>query len=213
MRKIGVIGTGDVGTALADGWGGSMVASELSDVLFGSPMPIMSRANLGVLDADNVNILVHGHEPLLSDVLAIVSKDEALNAKARAKGAKGIGLAGICCTANEVLMRRGVPIAGNFLQQELAIVSGAVEAMLVDVQCVMPGVVQAAACFHTEIIATSTQAQFPGTVPMEVAPDRAPESARAIVGRAGSSPCRPKASSCSPGTDRFFRMTSIILPI
>jgi len=93
-------------------------------------------------------------------------------------------VAGICCTANEVLMRRGVPIAGNFLQQELAIVSGAVEALLVDVQCVMPGIVQAAGCFHTEIIATSTQAAFPGTVPMEVAPDRAPEAAREIVGRA-----------------------------
>jgi len=149
-------------TALADGWGGSMVATELSDVLFGSPLPLRSRANLGVLEAENVNILVHGHEPLLSDVLAIVSKDEALNAKARAKGAKGIGLAGICCTANEILVRHGVPLAGNFMQQELALLTGAIETMVVDVQCLMPSVATVANCFHTKLVTTSSKAKMPG---------------------------------------------------
>jgi carbon-monoxide dehydrogenase catalytic subunit len=147
-------------SALADGWGGSMVATDLQDVLFGTPKPIRAQMNLGVLRKDQVNILVHGHEPALADAIVDAAADPALLAQAAELGASGINVAGICCTANEVLMRRGVPIAGNFLQQELAIVSGAVEAMLVDVQCVMPGIVQAAGCFHTEIIATSTQAAF-----------------------------------------------------
>ena len=148
--------------ALADGWGGSMVATELSDVLFGSPTPLRSRANLGVIEADYINILVHGHEPLLSDVLAIMAKDPDLNAKAKAKGAKGIGLAGICCTANEILMRHGVPLAGNFLQQELALLTGAIEVMVVDVQCLMPSVANVATCFHTRLVTTSSKAKMPG---------------------------------------------------
>ena len=107
-------------TALADGWGGSMIATDVSDILFGEPKPLRSRVNLGVLKADEVNIIVHGHEPTLSDVLVAAAPDPELLAEARAKGAKGINLAGICCTANEILMRHGIPVAGNFLQQELA---------------------------------------------------------------------------------------------
>jgi carbon-monoxide dehydrogenase catalytic subunit len=154
-------------TALADGWGGSMIATEISDVLFGSPTPIKSRANLGVIDAENVNIIVHGHEPTLSDMLAIVSKDETLIAKAKAKGAKGIGLAGICCTANEIMVRHGVPLAGNFMQQELALLTGAIEIMIVDVQCLMPSVATVANCFHTQLVTTSSKARMPGVRHLE----------------------------------------------
>ncbi len=171
-------------SALADGWGGSMIATDLQDVLFGTPKPIRAQVNLGVLKGDAVNILVHGHEPSLADAIVDAAADPALIARARELGASGINVAGICCTANEVLMRRGIPIAGNFLQQELAVVTGAVDALLVDVQCIMPGIVSVAACFHTDVITTSTQARFPGTVAIDFATDRAPEAAREIVGRA-----------------------------
>lgn len=148
--------------ALSDGWGGSMIATELSDVLFGSPNPLRSKANLGVLQKDTVNVIVHGHEPTLSDIIAVVSKDEKLIAKAKEKGAKGITLAGICCTANEILMRHGIPLAGSFLQQELAIMTGAVDLMVVDVQCVMPGLSSVANCFHTKLVTTSPKAKILG---------------------------------------------------
>jgi carbon-monoxide dehydrogenase catalytic subunit len=171
-------------SALGDGWGGSMIATDLQDVLFGTPEPIRARMNLGVLQPDQVNILVHGHEPMLAEGIVDAAGDPVLLAEARELGATGINVAGICCTANEVLMRRGIPVAGNFLQQELAIITGAVDAMLVDVQCVMPGLAEVAACFHTEIISTSKKARFPGTVAIEFSEDRAAESAREIVGRA-----------------------------
>ncbi|MDR7522270.1 MAG: anaerobic carbon-monoxide dehydrogenase catalytic subunit [Armatimonadota bacterium] len=171
-------------SALADGWGGSMIATDLQDVLFGTPRPIRARMNLGVLAADQVNILVHGHEPMLAEAIVDAAADPALLAQAKAVGASGINVAGICCTANEVLMRRGIPIAGNFLQQELAMITGAVDAFLVDVQCIMPGLVEVASCFHTEIIATSAKARIPGTVQIEFSEDRAPEAAREIVARA-----------------------------
>jgi carbon-monoxide dehydrogenase catalytic subunit len=146
---------GGLKCSLADGWAGSAIATCVSDILFGTPRPVRSRVNLGVLAEDKVNIIVHGHEPTLSEMLAIASTDEELVAYARSKGAAGINIAGICCTANEVLMRHGLPIAGNFLQQELAILTGAVEMMIVDVQCVMPSLAQVAKCFHTRLVSTS----------------------------------------------------------
>lgn len=153
-----------VKAALADGWGGSMIATDLQDVMFGSPHPIRARVNLGVLEKEKVNVVVHGHEPALSEMIVAAARDPELLDLARKKGAKGINLAGICCTANEVLMRHGIPVAGNFLQQELAIVTGAVELMVVDVQCIMPALAQVAKCFHTKLITTSSKAQFPGDV-------------------------------------------------
>jgi len=152
---------GGLRCSLADGWVGSAIATLVSDILFGTPKPIRSRVNLGVLVADKVNIIVHGHEPTLSEMLAVAAQDEDLLAEARLKGAAGINLAGICCTANEVLMRHGLPIAGNFLQQELAILTGAVEMMIVDVQCVMPSLAQIVKCFHTKLVSTSEIAHSP----------------------------------------------------
>ena len=97
-----------------------MIATELQDVMFGTPTPIFSEANLGVLEANQVNVIVHGHEPLLSEMIVAAANDPELVELAKKQGATGINVAGICCTGNEVLMRHGVPVAGNFLQQELA---------------------------------------------------------------------------------------------
>jgi anaerobic carbon-monoxide dehydrogenase catalytic subunit len=155
--------------ALADGWGGSMLATELQDVLFGTPYPGRGEINMGVLKEDEVNIIVHGHEPILSEMIVAAAQNPALTAEAEKAGAKGINVAGICCTANELLMRHGVPIAGNFLSQELAIATGSIELMAVDVQCVMQGLAEVAKCFHTKLITTSEKAKMPGVqhVPMD----------------------------------------------
>ena len=144
-----------------------MMATDISDILFGTPSPLQSQVNLGVLKDDEVNIIVHGHEPTLSEMIVAASTDPELLAYAATKGAKGINLAGICCTANEVLMRHGIPPAGNFLSQELAIATGAVEMMVVDVQCIMQAVAQVAKSYHTEVVTTSTKAKIEGARHME----------------------------------------------
>lgn len=171
-------------TALADGWGGSMIATDLQDILFKTPTPLRARVNLGVLKQDEVNVVVHGHEPILSEMLVAASRDPGLLKLAHQKGAKGINLAGICCTANEILMRHGIPIAGNFLQQELALATGAVDAMIVDVQCIMPALVSLSQCFHTKLIATSPKAKFPNTDFVEFREERALQVAQEIIRRA-----------------------------
>ena len=175
---------GGIRAALADGWGGSMIASELSDALFGRPNPLRSMVNLGVLKDDQVNIVVHGHEPTLSEMLVAATQDPEILKLVESKGAKGITLAGICCTANEILMRHGIPIAGNFLQQELAVSSGAIDAMIVDVQCVMPSLGELAQHFHTKLISTSPKAKFPYAEHIEFDETRALDIAKQIVATA-----------------------------
>jgi carbon-monoxide dehydrogenase catalytic subunit len=154
-------------TALADGWAGSMIATDISDILFGTPAPILGQANLGVIKEDMVNVVVHGHEPSLSEMIVAASQDPEIIAYAKAAGAGGVNLSGICCTANEILMRQGIPAAGNFLQQELAIMTGAVEAMVVDVQCIMQALVGLAQNFHTKIITTSPKVKITGATHIE----------------------------------------------
>ncbi|SHI36737.1 anaerobic carbon-monoxide dehydrogenase catalytic subunit [Desulfofundulus thermosubterraneus] len=170
--------------SLSDGWGGSLLATEFSDVLFGTPRPVRGRSNLGVLSKEAVNILVHGHEPILSEMLVEAAKDPGLISAARAKGASGINLVGMCCTGNEILMRHGIPVAGNFLQQELAVITGALEAVVVDVQCIMPALGQLAACYHTKFISTSPKAKFPGAIHIPFDEHNALETAREIIRQA-----------------------------
>ncbi|MEE9615914.1 MAG: anaerobic carbon-monoxide dehydrogenase catalytic subunit [Anaerolineae bacterium] len=167
--------------SIADGWGGSMIATELSDVLFGTPTPIRSEANLGVLKEDQVNIIIHGHEPTLSEMIVAAAQDPEMLALAEKYGATGINVVGMCCTGNEVIMRHGVPIAGNFLQQELAVITGAVEAIIVDVQCIMPALGALTGCFHTKFISTSPKAKFPGATHVEFHEERAYDIAKEIV--------------------------------
>ena len=168
-------------TALADGWGGSMLATELQDILFGTPSAGRGEVNLGVLKDDEVNIIVHGHEPILSEMIVAASQDEDLLSEAKKVGAKGINVAGICCTANELLMRHGVPIAGNFLSQELAVATGAVELMAVDVQCVMQGLAEVAKCFHTKLITTADKARIFGVEHIAMEEKTALNTAKKLV--------------------------------
>lgn len=168
-------------TALADGWAGSMIGTELSDVIFGVPTPKKSSVNLGVLKEDRVNILVHGHNPVVSEMIVAAATDPEMIDKAKAVGAAGVNIAGLCCTSNEILARQGIPMAGNHLMTELAIVTGAVEAIVVDYQCIMPSLVQAAGCYHTKFVTTSNKAKFTGAIHFDIKPATALQQAKEIV--------------------------------
>jgi carbon-monoxide dehydrogenase catalytic subunit len=171
-------------TSLADGWGGSRIASTVSDILFGTPIPVRSSTNLGVLGKSTVNIVVHGHEPELTELLAIAVKAPDVKRHVKRVGAEGITLAGICCTANEILMRQGIPVAGNFLQQELALITGAVEMMIIDVQCCMPSLPEIAAAYHTEIVSISEMAKMNGATHLALDKNDPLNSAKYLVKRA-----------------------------
>ena len=166
---------------LSDGWGGSMMGTELSDVLFGTPKPIDSTANIGVMEKDMVNIIVHGHDPSLSEMIVYYANDPEMIALAKSVGAKGINIAGVCCTANEVAMRHGIPMAGNFLSQENVVLTGACEAIVVDVQCIFPALGPLSKCFHTKFITTSPICRMPDSEFIQFNAETAGDNAKAIV--------------------------------
>ena len=168
-------------TALADGWGGCMISTDITDILFGTPSPVKAEASLGIFKEDEVNLVVHGHEPLMAEILVDVVMEPEMVDYAKSKGAKGINLGGMCCTANEVLMRHGIPTAGGFTNQELGIMTGLVDLMTVDVQCIMPAITEISKKFHTKIITTSAKAKIPGAQHIEFDEHRAKDVAREIV--------------------------------
>lgn len=167
--------------SLADGWGGCMISTDITDILFGTPRPVKAEASFGIFKEDEVNLVVHGHEPSLAEMITDVVNEPELIEYAKSKGAKGINLGGMCCTANEVLMRHGIPTAGGFTNQELAIMTGLVDAVTVDVQCIMPALTELSKKFHTKVITTSYKAKIPGAMHIEYDEHRAKEIAREIV--------------------------------
>lgn len=168
-------------SGLSDGWGGSMMGTEFSDVMFGTPKPVDTEANIGVMEKDNVNIVVHGHDPSLSEMVVYYANDPEMIAYAKSMGAKGITVSGVCCTSNEVAMRHGIPMAGNFLNQENVVLTGACEAIVVDVQCIFPALGPLSKCFHTKFITTSPIARMPDSEFYRFNADTAAENAKAIV--------------------------------
>lgn len=168
-------------TALADGWGGCMISTDITDILFGTPSPVKAEASFGIFKEDEVNLVVHGHEPLFAEMIVDVSTEPEIVAYAQSKGAKGVNLGGMCCTANEILMRHGIPTAGGFTNQELGIMTGLIDALTVDVQCIMPAITEIAKKFHTKIITTNERAKMQGAMHIQFDEHRAKEVAREIV--------------------------------
>ena len=169
---------------MADGWGGSMAGTEFSDIAYGTPMPKETEGNLGVLDKDMVNIVCHGHDPAVSEMIVQIAEDKEMLKYARSFGAKGINIVGLCCTANEIAMRHGIKMAGNFLQQENALLTGVVEAIVVDVQCIFPNIGPLSECFHTKFYTTSPIARIPYSTYLPLTSENAGEVARKIVSEA-----------------------------
>jgi len=169
---------GGVKCALAD-FAGCHMATDLADILFGTPKPVVTEANMGVLKPDAVNVALHGHNPVLSDVIVQVASE--MEEEAKAAGASGINLVGICCTGNEVLMRHGIPPVTHSVSQELVILTGVLDAMVVDYQCIMPALATIAECFHTQLITTMSISKIPGATHVEFKEEAARETAKEIL--------------------------------
>ncbi|MEA2108035.1 MAG: anaerobic carbon-monoxide dehydrogenase catalytic subunit [Pseudomonadota bacterium] len=168
-------------TALSDGWGGSMVATELSDILYGTPKAIQANTDMGCLDEESVNVIIHGHEPGLFESMIDACNDPKNIEKAKAAGAKGIVLGGMCCSGTEVMMRHGIPHIGNFLSAEPVIVTGAVDAMGVDIQCIMQGLAPLSECYGTRFVTTNRRAHIEGAVHVELEEDNPRKCVDTIV--------------------------------
>jgi carbon-monoxide dehydrogenase catalytic subunit len=141
--------------ALADGWGGSMVATIISDILFGTPVPTTVEVNMGVLKKEQVNIIVHGHEPNLFESMIASVNEPSLIQAAKDAGAEGLNLVGMCCSGAEMMVRHGIPHAGNFMSVDMVLVTGAVDAFTVDIQCISQGLAKVSKCYDTPMFTTN----------------------------------------------------------
>lgn len=158
-------------TGLAYAYSGLVTSSVLSDILFGIPEPAVAEINYGILKPDHVNILVHGHSAVMLEKLLEKIASEEIQAFAREKGAAGIVVGGMCCTGHESLARHGVPTVTGAMGQELAIGTGAVDAVVVDMQCVLTGMQSVAECFGTEIVTTCRSNRIPGATHIPFDPE------------------------------------------
>jgi len=180
-QEMNNIMLGAMRASLADGWGGSMMGTDISDILFGTPKPVRTNASLDVFKEDHVNLVVHGHEPSFAEMLVIASEDPELISYAKSKGAQGVKLVGMCCTANEILLRHGIATAGGFLQQELGTLTGMVEAMVVDVQCIMPAIGELSKKFHTKVVTTTPKGRMKDAIHIEYDEHHALDLAKKVV--------------------------------
>ena len=169
---------------LSDGWGGSMAGTEFTDILFGTPMPRDCQGGLGAIQKDYVNVVCHGHDPAVSEMIVTLAETKEMQDYAKSFGAKGINIVGLCCTANEIAMRHGIKMAGNFLQQENVLLTGCVEAICVDVQCIFPNIGPLSECFHTKFYTTSPIAQIPFSTYLRLTSENAGDIAKQILSEA-----------------------------
>jgi carbon-monoxide dehydrogenase catalytic subunit len=158
-----------------------MVATEISDILYGTPTPVQADVNMGCLKENEVNIIIHGHEPNLFESMLDSVNDPTLIQAAGDAGADGINLVGMCCSGAEMLSRHGIPHAGNFMSTEAVLVTGAVDAMGVDVQCIKQGLAQVAECYGTKLFTTNPRAHIEGVEHIEFEDHHPRECTDAIV--------------------------------
>ena len=74
-----------------------------------------------------------------------------------------------------------MPLATNAASQEIAILTGAIDAMVVDVQCIMPSLADICECFHTRLVTTMSIARIPKAMHVEFEPETANETAAEII--------------------------------
>jgi carbon-monoxide dehydrogenase catalytic subunit len=164
---------------MVDNFAGLMLATDLSDILFGTPSPKVVSANYAVIKAGSVNIACHGHNPILASKL--VEWADKMEEEAKKAGADGINVVGICCIGNELAMRSGASYAGHLAQAELFLTTGAIDAMVVDIQCIWPGLGKIAKCYKTRFITTVPFVRNPDAIHVGFEPESADERAQEIL--------------------------------
>ena len=63
-----------------------MISTEITDIIFRTPMPVKAEASLGIFKEDEVNLNIHGHEPSLAEMIVDVVSEPELAACAKTKG-------------------------------------------------------------------------------------------------------------------------------
>ncbi len=173
--------------SIANSYAGLSVINMLQDILMGASSIGAGTVNLGILDEDSVNIVCHGHQPLLASLVARMAGQDEFAAKARQAGAAGIKVYGSMCEGQEMVQRPDSAFAGqlgNWLHQEFALGTGAIDLVMMDYNCSIPSLPEYAARFNTRLVTTDQAVRMTGVERLEHTPETAGETARQILERA-----------------------------
>jgi len=194
--------------AVAFFWGAVAPASFASEILYGRPSPTSGEVGFGMLArGSGVKLAVHGHLPVAAEALLAAAEEPEMLAEAAAAGADGFDFYGICCSGQELLARHGVPSVTGILGQEFALATGALDALVVDLQCVLPAIMPVAREKGTIVVTTHDSNRLEGAVHMPAEPGTLPQAARKILGlacdahrrRVGTVMCVPAVTAPARG--------------
>jgi carbon-monoxide dehydrogenase catalytic subunit len=167
---------------------GALVPLQLAqDALFGTAKPHVAHVDLGVLDPDYVNILPNGHEPFMGFALIEAARSDQAQQMARQAGARGLRIIGSTETGQELMQRTEADdvflgCIGNWIMQEYALATGAVDVFAMDMNCSVPTLGELAEKYGTTLVAVSDLIGVPGTHHrIEYQPDHVSEQAWEII--------------------------------
>ena len=131
---------------ISTGLYGLTLTNLLNDVMLGEPEIRMASVGLRVIDADYINIMVTGHQHSMIAYLQDRLLDDDVVKKAQSVGAKGFKIVGCTCVGQD-LQLRGAHCTGfynghggNNFTSEAILATGAVDAVLTEFNCTLPGI-------------------------------------------------------------------------
>ncbi len=173
---------------IATGYMGLVATITLQDILLGTPLPAKSEADLGVIDPKTVNIVAHGHVPLMATAVLQAAKSPEMLRLAKEAGASDIKVLGSMCTGQELMQRSATSAkgfagqTGNWINQEYLIATGAIDLVMMDLNCSTPALKSMADHFHTKVISVDKLVRMAGvTDHLDFTPEKADEQAKQII--------------------------------
>ena len=131
---------------ISTGLYGLTLTNLLNDVLLGEPELRMAPVGLRVIDPDYINIMITGHQhTIFVDLQEKLISKEAVE-KAKAVGAKGFKLVGCTCVGQDLQLRGSHYTevfdghAGNNYTSEAVLATGAIDAVISEFNCTLPGI-------------------------------------------------------------------------
>lgn len=164
---------------------GQLSLEIIQDILFGTPMPHESHADLGILDPEFVNVAVDGHEPFVAVALIKLAEREEFQRRAKEAGAKGLRIIGFIETGQEVLQRIDSPvfagIVGNWIVQEFALATSCIDVFAADMNCALPSLPEYQR-YGVRIIPVSKVVRFRGiNEAMDYEPEKVEKIAEKLI--------------------------------
>ena len=125
---------------------GLQLTNLLNDVVLGDPEIRPAPVGMNVIDPDYINILITGHQHSLFTYIQDRLLDADVVEKAKAAGAKGFKLVGCTCVGQDLQLRGAHYTeifdghAGNNYISEAVLSCGAIDAVLSEFNCTLPGI-------------------------------------------------------------------------